>query len=653
MALDKSRIAWTDCRGRNGGDSPLELPDSQVVEAMDIDFDQGALGSKRSGTSDPAFSSQWAGEPYHVLRHVPGNDEGAAELWAFYGAFPFTVGRLTAGTTWSTVSTVDSTFGALPVSGASLNGKLFLCGDSSVNRLHCWDGTNFRRVGLALPAAATVANTGAGAYAATLRYYKVAWAEISGTDHIRRSELGPSVSFTPSGGGTHARVTRPTAAGEGETHWLVYASADDVYSNYHHIATVAIATTTYDDNATPSAYTGDAPQIAGINTLPPSAKFIVSDGNRLLMTGAWETSAGTGGTTPKNNRVWFTRVLGSSDIGDDESIPNTSAVGTIPAQKNWIDVGENTSGPNTGLGILNGVVYVFKQREVWRLIPTGDDLVPYQARNVSMRVGTPLQHTIVQGEDESGAPALYFYSHRGPYRITVEGELQYCGRDVEDLTRAVSPSLHGSVWSLYYPDKRQVWFYLTGVTVPFIVFNVLLGQRGPNGIQGGWARYTKASNISKWTHGAMFSNTPGASMSTDLKPYLVGISSGGLGLIYKADTGTADAGTAFQSYLTSKPYFPAGAGVRVTTNDAVAIAEAAANTTLQLAMVRDFSLETKTGTVSLAAEASETHIIRRVEGTAFGAMASLQMTIGDASAVAAAWTIDAVVVPVGAQESLS
>ena len=68
----------------------------------------------------------------------------------------------------------------------------------------------------------------------------------------------------------------------------------------------------------------------------------MSDTNRILLAGAWETTGTADQTEPKQNRVWYTPVLGSTDEGDDERIPNTVD------QQNWVDVGNE--GPITGLG---------------------------------------------------------------------------------------------------------------------------------------------------------------------------------------------------------------------------------------------------------------------------------------------------------------
>src|SRR5262249_36232286 len=139
----------------------------------------GLLGRKRGGTASvtdtggTAFSSGM----YEIGSHIPGNDETARELWGTDGT-----GRVKrmAGGTWFAEVTPDAAISGSfsHVVGCSLNGKRFLAYDSAVDRLHVWDpglgSPRVRRVGMSPGSSApTVANTGAGAYPATIRYYRV------------------------------------------------------------------------------------------------------------------------------------------------------------------------------------------------------------------------------------------------------------------------------------------------------------------------------------------------------------------------------------------------------------------------------------------------------------------------------------------------
>lgn len=149
---------------------------------------------------------------------------------------------------------------------------------------------NDAAIELGTPAAPSVANTGAGAYAATLRYYRIQWADSNATE----SELGPATSFTPSGSGTHARVTRPGVTSANITNWAVFGSADGV--SYKNISgSIAIGTTTYDDNVAPAAYTGSAPYSDGQYEAMAQLRLTVADSaphQALLMRTDGGASAG-------------------------------------------------------------------------------------------------------------------------------------------------------------------------------------------------------------------------------------------------------------------------------------------------------------------------------------------------------------------------
>lgn len=651
-------------RGRNGGDSPLALPDWQAVECLNIDFYDGEMGQKRGGVELFTNLGAVADATMSMMRHVPGNDETAAEYWAFTGNGTPTISRFAASASLSSVTASDTLQDASGVTAASLNGKLFFTYNSNVNRLHAWDGTRIRRVGMAQGGTPTAANTGGGAYGHTLRFYKISWTEKNGAVIVREGELGSALSFTPAVGAlTAVRVTQSAPPGENETHWNLWASADDVYSNYKLIATTVVGTTTFDDSVEPANYTGEAPPTAGLNIPPPAAKFIVTDGNRLLMAGAWETSAAAGQTAVKNNRVWHTRVLGSSDRGDDETIPSTAAVGLIPAQKNWTDVGENDGGAITGLGVIEGIPFVFKQRQVWMLVPTGDDLQPYRPRNITRAAGTVTHQSIVLAEDEEGAPTLYFWDRRGPYRVNANG-MQYLGRDVEDISSQIPPAFLAQTWGVPYATKHQVWWKVVLPTLitandndVLLVFDTLQGREGEvgTGIRGGWARWTVLGGTNVSRCACPWSGTLGASMSLDLKPYVGGapVTFSASATIHKYDTGLVEVATPFQAYIDTKPYFPGGIGMNVKTHDAVLVAEASAGVTVQVTMERDFGLEARTGTVSLTAAGSETRVIRRVVDTGLAEMGACQFRIGDASAVSSGFVLDAISVPWTQQESRS
>lgn len=664
--------------GRNGADPPLGLPDDQCVEALNVDWEEGGLGRRRPGCLDTlthqAGSSSFTGKIYSLIRHNPSADRTADELWGVdNAATPVVQRKLTGGNgAWSGGGgggvTLTDAIATSPheVQGVSFNGKLFLFYDSTQNRLHVWDpnlGTpRVRRVGLEITAAPTVANQGAGAYAAVLRYYRTRVIQLNGTTVARRSEPSQSTSFTPSGAGASARVTLQTPPGEQETHWEVEASTDNV--TFYRLAQVVIGTTTYDDSTATTAYSASPlSDIAGTYTLPTSAKYGITDGNRLLMAGAWET------TSAKYSRVWFTPVLGSSDQGDDERIPNTSI------QKNWIDINENDGGYITGFGgPLQGVVYVFKQSQIWKLIPTGDATAPYVARPVSRTIGCFSQKTILQAPDERGDPAIYFLDRSGPYRVGANG-LQYLGRDVEDLWRGNSTITYNATnvnfltgtivaHGTYYPTLQQIFWWVATVSGGYngigaihtaftpdlrLVFHVRLGRPDQDGrIRGGWARHDSVGGAALCS-ALYYLNTVGVGDETPFFGY------DNTARVYAVQLSgsSSDAGTGYQAYLTTKPLLVAPLGYNVGVGQTTILAKSTGSTSVTLTQTinRDFDSETVSATVALQASGVEKRRVVKVEGSDMSGAGALQLTLGDgASSTTAIWTIDAIAVPLTQQE---
>ena len=284
--------------GRNGSDSPHMLPDNQCVEMINVDLGQCGLAFRRPGTNSKQLTDAGTANttPFRVFTRSL--DTGGSELWYWSLNTPF-VRRITTPTgDWA-----DVTGGSLILASSSANmvqvtnfdGKLYMATDNEAGlvRMLVYDpflsSPQIRYVGFTTPGTPTVANTGAGAYPAVLRYYRVRWIQVrsGGATIIRRSEPGTSQSFTPSGTGTAARVTRPTAASELETHWEIEASTDNV--TFYKLAQVAIGTTTYDDSALVATYANNTQSAdTGEFATWPNVRFISNDASRLIGAGSYE-----------------------------------------------------------------------------------------------------------------------------------------------------------------------------------------------------------------------------------------------------------------------------------------------------------------------------------------------------------------------------
>jgi hypothetical protein len=249
-------------------------------------------------------------------------------------------------------------------------------------------------------------------------------------------------------------VTKGAVSGDSETHWELEASVLTT-GPWYLIATTVVGTSTASDTSATVSTTTPTDE-TGLYIPPPSAKYMETDGVSLLMGGAWETSAATGQTTPVQNRVWFTRPLGASDVSDDESIPDSATY------KNRLDIGD--AGPITAVGgPIYGEMFVFKDQGVGKLIPTGDAVSPYALSMLTYAVGAVHQRLVKKGEMD-GIPVIFFADVNAVYALSAAGGIATIsdgiGRDLRANAITSDPGL-----LLYDPFQRILLLQVT-VTPP-------------------------------------------------------------------------------------------------------------------------------------------------------------------------------------------
>lgn len=431
--------------------SPMAIPEGFARSAVNVELSADVLFLPRAGVTAITL-----GATLEVFYLFTERIDGAETLWQLSD---FLSGTPTAHRGGSAIAFSDTVaLSTVPdaLCAVAFNEKVFLAYNSNVNRMHVYSESVMRRVGIGLVAAATVANTGSGAYPATLRYYKVQMRLHKGSDaslqRLASSELSAVVSFTPSGAGTAARVTKPTTI-DSATHWAVYGSADGI--TYYDISgSLAVSATTYDDTYLVNNYwaTGAVSPEAGLFVPPPSCKFLATNGERLFMAGAWESTASAGQTTPTPRRVWFTRPSGATDQGDDESITQTGDL------RYWLDIDNEDGSPITGMiSSVDGSIYVGTATSVWRLSDTGQSDEPM--RSVRVVAGFGVTHNGLMTMDGS---TLYFGDASGPYRYSLSHGLEYLGADwVRNRAPLSSTSSFDNMASCAFdPSTRRIaWLY--------------------------------------------------------------------------------------------------------------------------------------------------------------------------------------------------
>lgn len=593
--------------GLNDTDPPIMLDPDQLTVADNVEFDAITLGARRLGCTAVTLSGGLGANPIAFLyRNIPSNDETGAELFAM-STTGAAVTMEYKDTSWHAVTFTDTPTATSPYAyewcAASIHGKLFLAYKSGTDRLHVRDAgaTNFRRSGLATPAAPSAANTGGGTYSGT-RYFRVRYTVQSGGSTIRRSEPSSSTTFAPSGAGLSARITKPASISESETHWEVEASLDN--ANFYRITTVVVGTTTYDDSTafgTGYAVSGVLSEDSGDYTVLHSAKFLAVDGDRLLLAGAWEQSA-------LSSRFTWTPVYNDPGVGNDERSPLDT--------DNFIDLDTYEGGEITDLSnTVNGYTYVFKRSHTYQMTRTGLRTRAYDAHALSKTIGA-IPHSVVEGIDEQGRPCLYFVDQNlGPCRVGAGG-VQTCSRDVLTTWRTLNRDTVVVVRGLFYPASRQViWHLSTGsATTPdvrMVLQTDLTRQTNYDGIRKGWAKHT--GTIAGATSCCLFASNidAGTARAYSLVPF-IGTTTG---TILRCDTGTTDNGASFIARMVTAPVSLAGILNKFGVMAGALMAKAASGVTLTVNILRDFGLETAKSVtaISLTPFGSETTVIAPID----------------------------------------
>ena len=632
-------LLWARCRGINQFDSPLDLPEDAAADGRNMHRYDGALGSKRAGSTAQTLTGDTHSGYNALIKYLPGQDETAAELFIVSSDGTVKILRVAAGTAKANLTLTDNVATrAWDVNGATLNGKLYLAYDSTVNRLHVFDPglstTSVRRAGMGTPAAPSLATLG-GAGLSFTRYVKVAYTEQRGGVTVRRSELSASATITITDDSGFS-ITKPAAISEGETHWEAYVS-DAEAGPYYLDATTVVGTGSY--NYTDSSIdTTTLEPTVGVNTPFPSVKFLGTDGNRLVGFGVWESTAGDS-LTPKAGRVFIGPVLDSSSVHDDERINNTTEI------EGWIDIARNSGSVDRGISPrpLNGVFYVFQSRGIHMLVPTESAIAPFRRVTLSSELGAVNHASLVMGEDKAGAPCLYFLDpEKGPYRIGRNG-VEWIGKDVLTTFSTINLAATGQVaWGAYLKRFNWVLFGIaTGASNDpdtILVFDTTEGEpTESDGVRYGWDIWT--GDLAATRCAVIFSETMGATMSRTQTLY--GGRNSDTKLLRYNTSATSDDGTTFRGYQTSRAFVPTVLSKTQQVMRASLLAEASSGVTITQGLIRNFGDETtRTDTCVLTAAGSETRVLKRFESPDLQDAYAFQVEIGDASATASAFTLE-------------
>jgi hypothetical protein len=603
-------LLLTDLRGGINDNHPATIRDNQVAEAWNIEYWTATLAGRRNGCASAVTGlpqQNWFGV------HTPTSDPDDDRLWAFDADHVFMFYDDAYADTTPSVTPADLFLG-VDVSAVSLHGKFFFAvqsttsGGTALNRLHVYDGTQIRRVGLAATSAApTVADQGAGVFSDT-RYYRTRW--FDSVNNLQ-SEPSSTQTFVPSGSGASARISRPALINESETHWIVEESVDN--ANFYQIASVTVATATYDDSLTSAQVTTSDFELSpdeGEYVPPRSARILVPDEDRLIAMGDYEND-------DLDSRVVWSPVGAAPGIGNDERIPID----------NFIDLDAGTDGGITGAERFESKIIVFKRSTIYGLSRTGAAQAAYLP-SIYSRTHGAMKDSVVAGTDSQGRPVIYFTDPKvGPCVFGPQGVLEL-GQNIQQLWRRVNQSNSVTMRAVYHAQKRQVWWHvaLDAATEPDtrIVYDAQ---------SGGFVLHT----------------VPGDSVTACVEwneqPHL-GVQKAAFAThaIVRADEdgATDDAGVTFRAYVLTRAYRPGSLIGRSEIKGGVFDSEALAGVSISARIVRDYGAESGDfRSVSLAPAATEDYVVTPVDDLRMGSCTAVQIEFGDESARAVSpWVVN-------------
>lgn len=545
--------------GQDDTNPPNALADDACVLARNVEFFYSMLGERRLGCGPMDITGSHLDDEdimVHMSQWPIDNDVLNQQIFAI-SATPTVSSTIAVRTNliWSEVSSIEDALNlTVPaiyhITTTPLNGLLFVACRTAVDRLHVWDGTTLRRAGLAAPASAPGATDTAvaGTYAG-VRYFRFRVIEqTGGGDLVRESEPSPSVTFTPAGAFDGAIITLPATPSPdtGATDWIVEASEDDAL--YYQIATVAIGTLFYTDHtvyATGYSSQGPlSPQIGDFDTIW-SAKFVTTDGDRLVFAGHWtdETLMSTIGWTP---------VANDPEGGNSERLPLD--VDNTKSLDNY------AGGPITGIaGSDFGTWYAFKFNRVYRMTRTSDVDNAYDVICLSTSRGA-IEGSICKGYTEDGSSCVYFTDPlMGPSRVGSFGIQSING--LRDTWATVNLDASAVVaCACFYPYKQQMHWWLATegsdrpnfkIVVQVSELRQVAGDAVGRGLSTWTGRITEAACVSVFTEVVSIDGVP----SISERPF-VGLSSPDF--IQRCDTEDEDAGVPYTATIRTKPFLLAG-----------------------------------------------------------------------------------------------
>lgn len=636
-----SPVAFASFRGgMNDTDSPLDLMADQVTYAMNVEWVFAPCGERRNGcTAVDLGPSGLAGGPIvHLSEWFPTGDATDAE-WFGIGiqvtgaAIVARRSRPSLGGTWTQPTLADpilvAAVGAYGLrqlyriqSQASQNQQplLFFAYASGQDRLHVWDQTTIRRAGLVAPLdTPVVVDSGAGTYA-TPRYFRIRYVQINGSVVLRRSEPSPVTTFTPSGTGAGALITRSGLVNEGENAWELEAGANPT-GDFYMIQRIPLGSVTWlDTTASPLTYAtlGPLSEDSGDYLPFPSVAYITVDDDRVI-------GAGHQTDPTRMSSVYWSPPSSDPGVGNNERLPLRL--------NNTLSLDNGAGGAITNLGAaVNGVFHVYKWARIYQAQRTGDINKAYDFGQALSTTYGALPGSVISAHDEAGLPCDYFLDPKvGPCRI-VNGQIQVIYGLLTTWQRVhVNASTiisHG----VFYPYKQQIhwWVAVDGANTPSLklVLHLAHMRVAPDGrLYGSWA--LADGYIASAFCSAMLTD-PVSLAGTAALSYRPFIGKQVTAAMQRCDVGPTDDGTAIAPVIISRPFLLDTIVAMWGITRGTLIAAANATRSLGIQLIKDMGVEANPPTpvvVPLAAAGTETLVVKDMDALVLSELRMVQVKV--------------------------
>ena len=635
------------------------IPPDQCLSAMNVEFWLSALGERRAGCVAMSLNGSGLNDGLgihsaaivHISERFPTNDPNVGEVWtigAIEGSASATAYR-TNEAVWMAVTPDDAWDNTIPniyrIIAQGWYAKHFFAGNTSgsVDRLHLWDGTNLRRAGQVPPAAAPTAVDEGGGTFAGIRYYRVRYAKQDGSGKtVIRSEPSAVKTFTPSGTGAGATITKPAASSpfERETHWEIEASGDN--ANFYVLVVLAVGTTTYNDTtSSPGGYASPAALSDPIGTylLQPNAEYLLLDEDRLIMTGHFTDKS-------QGSRVSWTPPFAEPTL--QPLLDSSERITLNTLEVSHADLDNYEGGDITGVSkIANGSFYIFKWSHIYQATRTnsaGNTASPTPAYDIvciSKSRGA-LPGSGISGADEYGQACIYFLDPLiGPSRLGVPG-LQLVRGLRKTWTRVNRLATGVTAHGVYYPEKRQVWWWVAADSsnYPTLGLKLQVNETTEAGttveVARGWSLFD--GRIAQAYCSAIINveirDALGDVATIARRPY-IGLTAPDL--LQQCDLLSTDAGQAYVAQILTRPYMNQGIlnkwGAMVgalLTDVPVTVGQ-----TLTISVIRDFGVEGKSVPIVLTVPTAQTpgltvsQILTLIDNLSMSSTYALQFLFSD------------------------